>query len=113
MNLMQFAAMEHLYKTSREGDRACYFVQLIKGVQYLHFNGIAHMDIKGDNLLVSANGSLKITDFGISLSFLGTHPILEWHGTSLGKKRTVPKRFMGVSTTAQCWPPEVSNARGL
>jgi len=43
-----------------------YFHQLIEGVDYLHKNGIAHLDLKLDNLLLSPNKSLKIIDFDLS-----------------------------------------------
>lgn len=40
------------------------FKQLIEGVSYLHSNGIAHRDLKFENLLLSAENQLKISDFG-------------------------------------------------
>jgi serine/threonine protein kinase len=36
---------------------------LVRGIQYLHHRGIAHIDIKPENCLIS-HGSIKITDFG-------------------------------------------------
>ncbi|KAK3177279.1 hypothetical protein K4F52_009921 [Lecanicillium sp. MT-2017a] len=55
-------------------DRLCLFKQLIQGVGYLHANGIAHRDIKLENLLITKDSKLKITDFGVSEVFSGTHP---------------------------------------
>ncbi|KAI4239480.1 MAG: hypothetical protein LQ349_000350 [Xanthoria aureola] len=46
----------------KEAD--CYFKQLMCGVEYLHEMGVAHRDLKPENLLLTAHGSLKITDFG-------------------------------------------------
>jgi len=43
-----------------------YFRQLVDGVEYLHIKGIAHMDLKLENLLIAEDYSLKITDFDIS-----------------------------------------------
>jgi len=43
-----------------------YFHQLIDGIEYLHLNGVAHLDLKLENLLLSKNLTLKITDFDLS-----------------------------------------------
>jgi len=40
-----------------------YFHQLIRGFEYLHSQGIAHLDLKPDNLMLSKDYQLKIIDF--------------------------------------------------
>lgn len=50
---------------SRE-DVLCLMNQLLEAVEYAHNNGVIHRDIKPANLMISREGQLKITDFGIA-----------------------------------------------
>jgi SNF1-activating kinase 1 len=42
------------------------FRDTLLGLEFLHFQGIIHRDIKPANLLVSSDGHVKISDFGVS-----------------------------------------------
>lgn len=41
--------------------------QLFKSLEQLHSSGVLHRDIKGSNLLVDSEGTLKLADFGLAV----------------------------------------------
>ena len=43
-----------------------YFRQLIDGLEYLHSQGVRHLDLKLENLLIGDDYQLKIIDFDLS-----------------------------------------------
>jgi serine/threonine protein kinase len=47
----------------------CYFKDLIRGINHLHSNGIAHRNFCPENLLLAAGGTLKIAGFTCAESF--------------------------------------------
>lgn len=49
-----------------ENAAVFYCAEITLALQYLHEHGIIHRDIKPDNMLLSATGHVKLTDFGLS-----------------------------------------------
>ncbi|CAL9737314.1 serine/threonine-protein kinase Kin4p [Monosporozyma servazzii] len=53
----------------KEPNACRLFAQLISGVNYMHYKGLVHRDLKLENLLLDKNENLVITDFGFVNEF--------------------------------------------
>lgn len=52
-----------------KAEVTCSFLQILSGVTYLHSMGLAHRDLKLDNVVVNEYGIMKIIDFGSASIF--------------------------------------------
>ncbi|KAL1426937.1 hypothetical protein MTO96_003236 [Rhipicephalus appendiculatus] len=56
----------HAYGFFEEPMARFYTAEAALALDYLHRRGIIHRDLKPDNMLISAEGHVKLTDFGLS-----------------------------------------------
>ncbi|KAK1224947.1 hypothetical protein PQX77_001040 [Marasmius sp. AFHP31] len=69
--VMEFCPGGDLYAAIKKGGMSpseveCCFKQILRGVEYLHSQGVAHRDLKPENLFFDTKGHLKIGDYGAS-----------------------------------------------
>ncbi|XP_048261810.1 serine/threonine-protein kinase greatwall [Bombus affinis] len=55
-----------VYGYMEESMAAFYTAEVCLALEYLHSHGIVHRDLKPDNMLLSKEGHVKLTDFGLS-----------------------------------------------
>ncbi len=76
-DLIQYIVMEYIEGITlkeyieRQGslrwkDAVHFTLQILKGLQHAHDKGIVHRDVKPQNIMVLADGTIKVTDFGIA-----------------------------------------------
>jgi eukaryotic-like serine/threonine-protein kinase len=81
------------------GEAVGLALQACRGLEHAHSRGLVHRDIKPGNLLLAAEGTLKITDFGIARAAEGT--ALTQPGTVLGTAAYLaPEQTAGEKVTA-------------
>lgn len=72
-------------------DRRKFAFELLSAVQAIHQHGIAHCDLKLENILINEHGDLKIIDFGSALKV----------------EEATFDDFAYIATTPEYLPPEI------
>jgi serine/threonine protein kinase len=80
-----------------------YFAQVAAGVSYLHKCGVAHLDIKPENLLLTSTGQVKICDFGMARVVASA--------ATNGAPFSAPVMLRGAVGTVMYMAPEVHGKR--
>jgi len=77
LEYVENGSLSQIIKPSRFGAFpeslvAVYIAQVLRGLAYLHQEGVVHRDIKGANILTTKQGIVKLADFGVATRMLET-----------------------------------------
>jgi TonB family protein len=73
--------------------------QIAQGLNFAHRHGVIHRDVKPANVMLLADGTVKIMDFGIALLTQATGSRLTPQGSVVGTFRYMaPEQFMGSNS---------------
>lgn len=71
---MEYVSGSDLHKLVKRNGPLCesqallYALQIARGLQHAHSRGLIHRDVKPSNVLVTSDGTVKITDLGLAIA---------------------------------------------
>ena len=88
------------------------FQEIVKGLHYIHEQGIVHGDLKPDNIFIDSSDNVKIGDFGLATTgMINTRDDLELSSGEAEKNITIQDDLTGQIGTALYVAPELANSR--
>jgi serine/threonine protein kinase len=93
-NLLQYVQKSHHLQETKAHE---FFRQICWGLAYCHQQGVAHLDVKPNNILLDSTYTIKICDFGMSTRFTVGEQLSQAGGAWSPVRL---KCFFMVSTTA-------------
>jgi len=96
-----------LHDGMEEGLVRAILRETLKGIEYLHNSHRIHRDIKAGNILISSEGEVKLTDFGVSKYLVEnggrTDVTYTFVGTPCWMAPEVIEQVSGYDTRADIW----------
>ncbi|KAG1895741.1 kinase-like domain-containing protein [Suillus fuscotomentosus] len=71
--------LKHVHETLSMINRLRLLEQITEGLRYLHDHNVIHGDLTNSNVLVAADGSPRLADFGISNIMVQSNPAFSYH----------------------------------
>jgi len=88
-------------------------LQIAEALELAHDKGIVHRDLKPGNVMVSADGRVKVLDFGLAKAF-GVHPLSGGSGPDASHSPTLAMTQAGVLLgTAGYMSPEQARGKAV
>ena len=125
MEYCEGGTVENVFKTLNRGlsedECACVAQSVLRGLAYLHALPVLHRDVKCSNMLITRNGEIRLSDFGVSTelvsklsqrnSFRGS---ISWMAPEVLREQPYDGRAdvwsLGISLVemAECSPPHIT-----
>ncbi|KAL5554639.1 hypothetical protein UlMin_042040 [Ulmus minor] len=105
LELVNEGSLQSLYQKFILGDTqvSVYTRQILQGLKYLHDQNVIHRDIKCAYILVDANGSVKLADFGFA-KVIKLKDVQSCKGTAFWMApEVVNKKKQGYGLPADIW----------
>ncbi|KAJ9166604.1 hypothetical protein P3X46_021328 [Hevea brasiliensis] len=105
LELVTKGSLMNLYQryNLRDSQVSAYTRQILHGLKYLHAQNVVHRDIKCANILVDANGSVKLADFGLAKA-TKLNDVKSCKGTAFWMApEVVNRRNQGYGLPADMW----------
>lgn len=71
---------ERLHRPSSDETNERWIRKISSAVAYLHSHDIVHLDLKADNMLLTATGDIKLADFGLARKFIPVKQFVTEYG---------------------------------